>query len=323
VHVTQQAANLTASKASRPLVVHRRGTTLGRRVWERFVETLLFLSAASSVLITVGIVAILVYESAPFFRHVELREFFTGMQWTPAFEPPRFGILPLLMGTLITSFIGLIVAVLFGTVIAVWMSEYAPVRVREILKPALELLSAVPTVVFGYFALLVVTPALQWAFSKVGYDLPGFNMLSAGLVIGVMIIPYVASLSEDAMRAVPAHLREGSYAMGATRLQTAWKVVLPAAFSGVTASYILAVARALGETMIVAIAAGNKAFFTVNPAEGAQTITAFIVSVSLGDLEHDSVPYQSIFAAGLTLLVLTLCFNVLGYWLRKKFREAY
>lgn len=316
------ASQTTGSALRRP-VLRRTGVSPGRRLGERVIETVLFLAAFSSVLITISIVAILVAESVPFFRRVPLSEFFTSLQWTPAFDQPRFGILPLLSGTLITSFIGLIVAVIFGTVIAVWMSEYAPVRVREVLKPALELLSAVPTVVFGYFALLVVTPSLQWLFAKMGYDLPGFNMLSAGLVIGVAIIPYVASLSEDAMRAVPAHLREGSYAMGATRFQTAWKVVLPAAFSGVTSSYILAIARALGETMIVAIAAGNKAFFTLNPADGAQTITAFIVSVSLGDVVHESTTYQSIFAAGLTLLIMTLIFNVIGHALRKKFREAY
>lgn len=291
---------------------------------EKLGESLLFLAAASSVIITVGIVGILIYESGAFFRHVPLKDFLTQREWTPLFADAKFGILPLVAGTLVTTTIALLVAVPVGTIVSVWLSEYAPRRVREWVKPALELLSAVPTVVYGYFALLLVIPALQWLLAKVfSYDLAGSNMLGAGLVMGVMIIPYVASLSEDAMRAVPQNLREGAYAMGATRLQTAWKVVFPASISGVTAAYILAISRALGETMVVAIAAGNRPTLTANPLEPAQTITAFIVQVSLGDLPHDSIGYQSIFAAGLTLMLMTLVFNIAGFYLRRKFREAY
>lgn len=304
----------------------RSGTLTQPRVrWgEKLGESLLFLAAASSVIITVGIVGILLYESGAFFRHVPLKDFLTQREWTPLFADAKFGILPLVAGTLVTTTIALLVAVPVGTIVSVWLSEYAPRRVREWVKPALELLSAVPTVVYGYFALLLVIPALQWLLAKVfSYDLAGSNMLGAGLVMGIMIIPYVASLSEDAMRAVPQNLREGAYAMGATRLQTAWKVVFPASVSGVTAAYILAISRALGETMVVAIAAGNRPTLTANPLEPAQTITAFIVQVSLGDLPHDSIGYQSIFAAGLTLMLMTLVFNIAGFYLRRKFREAY
>ncbi|HEX6829770.1 MAG TPA: phosphate ABC transporter permease subunit PstC, partial [Burkholderiales bacterium] len=224
-----------------------------------------------------------------------------------------------LSGTLVTSGVALLVAIPLGTVIAIYLSEFAPFAVREVAKPFLEMLGGIPTVVYGYFALLFVTPLLQHIYP----DLPGFNMLSAGLVMGIMIIPYVSSLSEDAMRAVPMALREGSYAMGATRYQTAVRVVTPAAFSGIAAAYILGISRAVGETMVVALAAGMQPNFTWNPAEPAATITAYIVQVSLGDLPHGSIGYQTIFAAGLTLLLLTLLFNVGGHFLRKKFREAY
>jgi phosphate transport system permease protein len=289
------------------------------RAAERGAETLLFLAALSSVLITTGIVGVLVYESVAFFRHVSIVEFLTGREWSPLFAAPRYGILPLIAGTGMVTLIALLVAIPAGTVSALWLSEYAPHRAREVVKPALELLAAVPTVVYGYFALLFVTPMLQ----RLMPDLPGFNMLSAGLVIGVMIVPYVASLSEDAMHAVPQMLREGAYGLGATRLQTSLRVVLPASFSGVTAAYVLAVSRALGETMVVAVAAGMQPNLTLDPRQPAATITAYIVQVSLGDLPHESIGYQSIFAAGLTLLLLTLGFNIAGYWLRRRFREAY
>jgi phosphate transport system permease protein len=212
-----------------------------------------------------------------------------------------------------------VVALPLGTVIAIYLSEYANNRVREILKPILELLSAVPTVVFGYFALLFLTPILQ----KFLPGLPGFNMLSAGIIIGIMIIPYISSLSEDAIKAVPVTIREGSYAMGATRLQTAIRVLIPSAFSGIASAYVLGFSRAVGETMIVAIAAGQQPNLTLNPMEGAATITTYIVQVSLGDLPHGSIAYQSIFAAGLVLMLMTLAFNIGGYFLRKKFREIY
>lgn len=288
-----------------------------RRFREKIIEYILFAAAASSVFVTMGIVGILVTESIPFFENVSAKEFFTDTQWTPLFENPRYGILPLLCGTFLTTMIALTVAIPVGTVAATFLSEYVRPSYREILKPILELLAAVPTVVYGYFALLFVTPLLQ----KIMPELGGFNVLSAGLVIGVMIVPYVSSLSEDAMRAVPSHLREASFAVGASRLQTSFRVVIPAAFSGITSAYILGISRALGETMVVAIAAGMQPNLTLDPTQPAATITAFIVQVSLGDLPHGSIGYQSIYVAGLSLLVLTLCFNILGLWLRKKFQE--
>ena len=269
--------------------------------------------------ITVGIVGVLVYESYGFFQQVPLRKFLTDSQWTPLFAEAHYGILPLVAGTLVTSAVALLAAVPLGTITAIYLSEYAPHRLRELIKPFLELLTAVPTVVYGYFALLFVTPLLQ----RLWPALPGFNMLSAGLVIGLMIIPYISSLSEDAMRAVPQHLREGSYAMGATRFQTAWRVVVPSALSGIAAAYVLGVSRAIGETMVVAIAAGMQPTLTWNPLEPAETITAYIVQVSLGDLSHGSLGYRTIFAAGLTLLLMTLLFNIAGHILRKRFRQAY
>lgn len=290
-----------------------------QRAQERVIEILLFLAALSSVAITVGIVGVLVFESLQFFKYVSIAEFLTDTQWTVLFADPHYGIMPLIAGTLVTSVVALLVSLPLGTIIAIYLSEYANTRAREILKPILELLSAVPTVVFGYFALLFLTPLLQ----RLLPSLPGFNMLSAGIVIGIMIIPYVSSLSEDAMRAVPVHIREGSYAMGATRLQTALRVLFPAAFSGIASAYVLGFSRAVGETMIVAVAAGTQPNLTLNPMEGAATITAYIVQVSLGDLPHGSIAYQSIFAAGLTLMLMTLVFNIGGYLLRKKFREIY
>jgi len=269
--------------------------------------------------VTLGIVGILAYESIAFFRAVPLIDFLTDTQWTPLFSDAHYGILPLISGTLITTLVAVCVAIPLGTVVAIYLSEYAPHRLRETVKPVLELLSAIPTVVYGYFALLFVTPLLQ----KILPNLPGFNMLSAGLVMGVMIIPYVSSLSEDAMRAVPMQIREGSYAMGATRFQTALRVVTPSALSGISAAYILAFSRAIGETMVVAIAAGMQPNLTWNPMEPAATITAYIVQVSLGDLPHGSIGYQTIFAAGLTLMLITLVFNILGHWMKKKFREVY
>ncbi|MEO7558111.1 MAG: phosphate ABC transporter permease subunit PstC, partial [Gammaproteobacteria bacterium] len=251
--------------------------------------------------------------------HVSILDFFTDTQWTPLFADAHYGIMPLMAGTLVTTGIALLVAIPLGTIIAIYLSEYAPHKVREIVKPLLELLSAVPTVVYGYFALLFVTPLLQMIIP----GLPGFNMLSAGLVIGVMIIPYVSSVSEDAIRAVPMHIREGSYAMGATRLRTSLSVVIPSAFSGIAAAYVLGISRAIGETMVVAIAAGLQPNLTWNPTEPASTITAYIVQVSLGDLPHGSIGYQTIFAAGLTLLLMTLFFNIAGHILRKRFREVY
>jgi phosphate transport system permease protein len=286
---------------------------------ERAIELLLFLAALVSVFTTVGIVYILVKESVVFFQHVPLADFLTDRQWTPLFDDAHFGIMVLLSGTLTSSAVALGVAIPLGTIIAIYLSEFAPHRLRETVKPVLEMLGGVPTIVYGYFALLFLTPLLQRFIP----GLPGFNLLSAGIVMGIMIIPYVSSISEDAMRAVPMSLREGSYAMGATRLQTALKVVVPAAFSGIASAYILGISRAVGETMILAVAAGMQPNLTFNPLEPAATITAFIVQVALGDLPHGSVGYQTIFAAGLTLMLFTLACNLAGHILRKRFREVY
>jgi phosphate transport system permease protein len=300
-----------------------RGERLARRrarvIRERMIEFVLFLAALVSVFTTVGIVYVLVKESVLFFEHVSIVDFLTDTQWTPLFDDAHFGIMVLLSGTLTSSAVALSIAIPLGTIIAIYLSEFAPFRLREVAKPFLELLGGVPTIVYGYFALLFVTPLLQ----KIYPALPGFNLLAAGIVMGIMIIPYVSSISEDAMRAVPMSLREGSYAVGATRFQTAIKVVVPAAFSGIASAYILGISRAVGETMILAVAAGLQPNLTFNPLEPAATITAFIVQVALGDLPHGSIGYQTIFAAGLTLMLFTLACNIGGHMLRKSFREAY
>ncbi len=296
---------------------------LGRRrtrvAQEKAIEIVLLLAALASVVTTVGIVYVLIKESVVFFRHVSLADFLTDTQWTPLFDDAHFGIMVLLSGTLTSSLVALAVAIPLGTIIAIYLSEFAAFKLREVAKPLLELLGGIPTIIYGYFALLFVTPLMQ----RIYPELPGFNLLSAGIVMGIMIIPYVSSISEDAMRAVPMSLREGSYAMGGTRFQTATKVVVPAAFSGIASAYILGISRAVGETMILAVAAGMQPNLTFNPLEPAATITAFIVQVALGDLPHGSVGYQTIFAAGLTLLLFTLACNVGGHVLRKRFREAY
>jgi phosphate transport system permease protein len=290
-----------------------------RKTRDRIVEFILLLAGLVAVFTTVAIVFILFYESSYFFDHVSVKDFITDTMWTPLFADARYGIMPLVAGTLTVTAVAILVAIPVGTIVAIYLSEFAPHHLRETVKPILELLGAVPTVVYGYFALLAVTPLLQ----QVWPNLPGFNMLSAGLVIGLMIVPYVASVSEDAMRAVPKYMREGSYAMGATKMQTALRVVVPGAFSGLAAAYILGISRAVGETMVVAIAAGMMANLTFNPTEPAATITAYIVQVSLGDLPHDSIGYQSIFAAGLVLMLMTLVLNVIGFFLTRRFREAY
>ena len=294
-------------------------TKAQRKRRERAIEMVLLLAACVSVFTTAGIVYILVKESLVFFAEVPLWTFLTDTQWTPLFSDAHFGIMVLMAGTLSSSLVALSIAIPLGTIIAIYLSEFAGHKTRETLKPILELLSGVPTIIYGYFALLFVTPLLQ----KIYPELPGFNVLSAGIVMGIMIIPYVSSLSEDAMRAVPMSLREGSYAMGATRFQTAVNVVVPAALSGIASAYILGISRAVGETMILAVAAGMQPNLSLNPLEPAATITSYIVQVALGDLPHGSTGYQTIFAAGLSLMILTLCFNLLGHWLRRRFREVY
>lgn len=290
-----------------------------RRIKEWVFEKLLFSSAVLTVLVTIGIILVLSIEAIKFFTEVSIVEFLTNPEWTPLFTDKNFGILPLLSGTLLTSGIAVLFAVPVGLSISIYLSEYAPKSFRKAIKPMLELLAAVPTVVYGFFALTVVTPFLQGFIP----DLAGFNALSAGLVMGVMILPFISSLSEDALQAVPNSLREASYGMGSTRLQNAFKVIVPAASSGIIVSIILAVSRAIGETMIVVIAAGQQPRLTFDPTVPVETITAYIVQVSLGDVQHDSLEYRTIFAAGITLFIFTFLLNTLSYRFRKKFQEKY
>ena len=307
------------TKLEKSEVSPRLAKNLRRNILERFIEFGLLCSGIFAIFITLAIIYVLVSEAIPFFQHVSLYDFLTDTVWTPNYSIKHYGIMALVSGTLTTTFIALFVAVPLGTITAIYLSEFATHKVRETIKPVLELLVGVPTVVFGYFALMLVTPLLQ----KIYPDLTTFNMLGPGIVMGIMIVPYIASVAEDAMRAVPMAMREGAYAMGATRFQTAVKVITPAAISGIIAAYILAISRAVGETMIVAIAAGQQPNFTFNPVESAATITSYIVSVALGDLEHGGIGFQSIFAAGLTLLIITLMFNIIGHAVRKKFAERY
>lgn len=290
---------------------------------ERIIETLLFIAAATAIAVVIGIVYVVVSESTQFFSQVSVVEFVTSTTWTPLFDNPQYGIAPLLTGTFMATLVALAVAVPLGLLVAIYLSEFAGSRTRETIKPTLELLAAVPTVVYGYFALLFVTPLLQQWLRPLGIELPGFNLLSAGIVMGLMIIPYIASLSEDAMRSVPRSMREGSYAMGATRLETAFRVVVPAAVSGVVGAIILGMSRAIGETMIVVVAGGQQPQMVLHPAQQGATVTAFIAQVALGDLPFGTLEYNSIFAAGLALLVLTLFFNFVAFWLQRRYREIY
>ena len=289
------------------------------RALEWIIERLLFLCAALSVLTTVALVTVLAVETTPFLRQVSIPEFLFGTEWTPLFVTPRFGVLPLVSGTLLVAAIAIATAAPMGLLVAIYLSEYAPDRLRRIVKPTLEVLAGIPTVVYGYFALTFVTPALQ----QVIPSLAGFNALSPGLVMGLMILPLVTSLSEDAMRAVPMGLREGAYALGASRRQTALQIVLPAAFSGIVAAFILAVSRAVGETMIVAIAAGQQPRLTINPLVPIETMTAYVVQVSLGDAPRGTLEYSTIFAVGLLLFVGTFVLNGVSMWLRERVRERY
>lgn len=289
------------------------------KVKEKIIEFVLLCAACISMFTTLGIIYILITESISFFKEVSIWDFLFDDQWTPLFADQHFGIRVLLAGTITSSFLAISIAIPFGTIISIYLSEFSNHSLREILKPILELLAGIPTIIYGFFALLVVTPIIQTILP----DLPTFNVLSAGLVMGIMIIPYVSSLSEDAMRAVPNSLREASYAMGAGKFQTAIRVVYPAAFSGIASAYILGISRAVGETMILAVAAGMQPNLSLNPLEPAATITSFIVQVALGDLPHGSIGYMTIFAAGLTLLIVTLFFNIIGFYLRRKYKEIY
>ena len=293
---------------------------LRRRAFFNQIAAYVLLAAALvSVLVTVGIVYVLISESLPFFATVPLVDFLTDTQWTPVFENARYGVMTLVSATLTVAGIALAVAIPAGLALAIYLSEYAHAGVRETVKPVLELLEGIPTVVYGFFALLFVTPLLQTFIP----GLSGFNMLAPGLVMGIMILPYTASVSEDAMRAVPMGLREAGYALGYSRFRVATRVVIPAALSGITAAFILGMSRAVGETMVVAIAAGQNPNFGFNPLEGASTITAYIVQMAMGDLPHGSLAYQSVFAAGFVLFLITLLFNLIGFFLRRHFREVY
>ncbi len=290
-----------------------------KRTREIVVEKFLLFSALLTILTTIGIILVLAIEAVKFFSEVSIFSFFTDTEWTPLFTKKHYGILPLLSGTFLTSFIAIAFALPIGLSIAIYLSEYAPKKFRDYVKPALELLAAVPTVVYGFFALTVVTPALQTIIP----GMSGFNSLSAGLVMGVMIIPIISSLSEDALKAVPVSLREAAYGMGSTRLQTAVRVMVPAASSGIVVSVILAISRAIGETMIVAIAAGQQPRLTANPLVPVETLTAYIVQVSLGDVQHNSIEYRTIFAAGITLFAFTFILNTISHWIKNKYREKY
>ncbi len=295
-----------------------------RRSWqglpmERAIAFLLFLCAAVSVLTTIGIVGFLVWEAAQFFADVPIIDFITGTKWTPLFASKHFGVLALVAGTVLTAIGAMIVALPLGLLSAIFMSEYAPERIRRLVKPVLEVLAGIPTIVYGFFALLFITPLLR----DVSGEISVFNGLSASIVMGIMILPMVSSLSEDAMRAVPRSLREGAYALGATKLEVSTRVVLPAALSGIVASFILAMSRAIGETMIVTIAAGQNPNFTLNPLVPIETMTAFIAQVSQGDLPTGTLEFKTIFAVALTLFAFTLLMNLLSQYIVSRFREVY
>jgi phosphate transport system permease protein len=291
----------------------------GRRWGEDGIKLLLALCALVSVATTIGIIVALVLPSIEFFREISIVDFFSGDRWAPLFEPASFGVQPLLVGTLVVTFWACVVCLPCGLGAAIYLSEYARPRVRSILKPALETLAGIPTVVFGFFALTFFTPLLQ----DVGVGVNVFNVLSAGLVVGVMLIPVVASVSEDAMAAVPQDLRDGAYALGSTRLQVSTRIVVPAAISGIIASYVLAISRAVGETMIVLIAAGGIAQIAFDPREQEQTMTAFIGATGIGDVPTGSIEYKTIFAVGLTLFVITFAMNMVSIRLVRRFREIY
>ncbi|HRF77382.1 MAG: phosphate ABC transporter permease subunit PstC [Chitinophagales bacterium] len=286
---------------------------------EKIIEFFLALSGAITVLTTIGILWVLLYESVLFFKEVSVVEFFTDTQWTPLFSDKHFGILPLISGTILTSFIAILVALPIGLSIAVYLNEYAHPKIRQTIKPVLEILAAIPTVVYGFFALTVVTPFLQTLIPS----LAGFNALSPGIVMGIMIIPLISSLSEDALYAVPKSLREASYGLGATQFQTSFKVLVPAASSGIIVSVILAISRAFGETMIVAVAAGLEPRLTLDPTVPIATITTYIVQVSMGDVPQGSLEFKTIFSAGMMLFVFTFILNTISARVKKKFYHKY
>lgn len=291
------------------------------RDWsERVVGILLWTCGALSLLTTVGIIAVLVQQATVFFSQVPISDFLFGTNWTALFKTPQYGVLPLVGGTLMITLVAMLVAIPLGLMSAIYLSEYAPARARDVLKPSLEMLAGIPTIVYGFFAVTFIRPdVLALIFPGIG----PFSALAAGLAVGILTIPLVASLSEDAMRAVPRSLREGGYALGATKLEVSWHIVVPAAFSGIVASFILAMSRAIGETMIVALASGGKAQLTANPLQPMQTMTGFIVQAFSGDMVVGTAPYLSLFAVGLLLFCMTLGLNLLSHWVVGRFREAY
>lgn len=289
------------------------------KISDKIIEGALFLSASLSVFITIAIIIILLFETIEFFREVPIIKFLTDKQWTPLFEDKHFGILPLLNATVLITVIAMIVATTFGLTIAVYISEYIKPEKRLIIKPIMEILAVIPTVVYGYFALLFVTPLLR----KIFPDISTFNALSPGIVMGFMIVPIIATISDDAMQAVPKWLREGGYALGANKFQVTTGIVIPSAFSGIMASFILGISRAIGETMIVTIAAGQMPNFTFNILEPMETITAYIVQISLGDTPAGTLEFRTIFAAGMTLFIFTFILNIISYFLKSKYRERY
>ncbi len=286
---------------------------------KKIVIAIIFIFALVSVFTTFGIIAVLFQETFLFFQQVSIVEFLTGTKWTPLFASKKFGVLPLVNGTVLVASGAMFIALPLGLLAAIYMSEYATSKTRAVLKPFLEVLAGIPTVVYGYFALLFVTPILKQIFPQT----QSFNGLSAAIVMGFMILPTVASISEDALSAVPQSLREAAFALGATKAEVALQVVIPAALSGIAAAFILAISRAIGETMIVAIAAGQQPKMTLNPLESIETMTAYIVQVSLGDTPHQSIAYQTIFAVGMLLFLMTLIMNVISYFFTKRFREVY
>ena len=286
---------------------------------ERTIKFFLFLCSIMSIFTTVGIVSVLIFEAALFFQEVSIFEFLTGTRWTPLFASKHFGVLPLVAGTLLTSVGAMLVALPLGLLSAIYLSEYAPDPLRRALKPVLEVLAGIPTVVYGYFALLFVTPLLRGISDNISV----FNGLSAAIVMGIMILPMVSSLSEDAMRSVPRSLREGAYALGSTKLEVSTRVVIPAALSGIVAAFILAMSRAIGETMIVTVAAGQNPNFTLNPFVPIETMTAYIVQVSMGDAPTGTLEFKTIFAVALSLFVITLGMNLLSQFIVRRFREVY
>lgn len=292
-----------------------------KKAVDKVLTFILFTASFFTIFITAGIVYVLLTDTLEFFAFPEVRlfDFLTGREWTPVFENKKFGILPLVAGTFLTAGIAILISAPIGIIISLYLSEFASNNLKEIAKPIIEFLEAVPTVVYGYFALLFITPLLQNFIPH----LQGLNALAPGIVMGIMILPYTASLSEDALRGVPQELREAAYALGDSKLNTSFRVVLPAAMSGVTAAFVLGISRALGETMVVAIAAGIYPNLTLNPLEPIETITSYIVQISLGDLPFGSLEYLSIFAVGFALFIITLIFNCLAFWLKSRIREIY